>query len=107
MLITFSTRARYPDITMLGDAALHLIGLMGKRRIVPGTVACEELSDVLDRLRQRLQEEVDNASDSTVEDDDGEEETVPISVRAVPIIEMLEAAQQESVPIVWREGQST
>lgn len=106
MLITFSTRARYPDITMLGDTALHLISLMGKRMTVSGTVAYEDISDVLERLRLRLEDEVDDADDSLDEDGEGQEEKVPISVRAVPIIEMLEAAQQDSVPIVWHEGHS-
>lgn len=102
MLITFKTRARYPNITMFGDVALQLLKLMGRRETVPSAIEPEDIPDALNRLRKGLaiQEQSDVASQLTDTNDD-EEPSVSIGTRAGPLIELLEAALGENVPVMW------
>lgn len=102
MLITFKTRARYPNITMFGDVALQLLKLMGRRETVPSAIEPENIPDALDRLRKGLaiQEESD-AGSQPIDTSDDEEPSVGIGTRAGPLIEMLEAALDDNVPVMW------
>lgn len=102
MLITFKTRARYPNITMFGDVALQLLKLMGRRETVPSAIEPEDIPDALNRLRKGLaiQGQSDAASQPT--DANGDEESgVSIGTRAGPLIELLEAALGDNVPVMW------
>ena len=49
MLITFKTRASYPDITMFGDVALQLLKLMGRRETVPSAMEPEDIPATFER----------------------------------------------------------
>jgi hypothetical protein len=102
LLITFKTRARYPNITMFGDVALQLLKLMGRRETVPSAIEPEDIPDALNRLRKGLaiQEQSDATSQPTDTTDD-EEPSVSVGTRAGPLIELLEAAAEEGVSVMW------
>ena len=102
MLITFKTRARYPNITMFGDVALQLLKLMGRRETVPSAIEPEDIPDALNRLRNGLAIlEQSDASSQPTDTIDDEEPRVSISTRAGPLIELLEASQGANVPVMW------
>lgn len=102
MLITFTTRARYPNITMFGGVALQLLKLMGRSETVPSAIEPEDIPDALDRLRKGLTiEEELNAGSQPTDKSDDEELSVGIGTRAGPLIEMLEAALKANVAVMW------
>lgn len=105
MLITFKTRASRPDITLFGDIALKLIALMDRREEVPGIIEPQDIPRALQSLRKGVVVADTAAEDGDMEDVDAEcEQTVSIHNRAIPLIELLEAAHKANVPVMWEEG---
>jgi hypothetical protein len=104
MLITFKTRA-HADVTMFGDVALKLIKLMGRRETVPSAIEPEDIPQALKMLRAGVAAEDAAAKEDEAENsDDEKEETVTVHNRALPLIELLRAAHQNNVPVMWQEG---
>ena len=105
VLITFKTRARYPNITMFGDVAFQLLKLMGRRDTVPSAMDPQDIPDALNRLRESLdKQEFANAETKPAGEDDDAEPPVSIATRAGPLIELFEAAEQEGVAVMWERG---
>jgi hypothetical protein len=102
MLIKFKTTAPYPEITMFGEVGLKLIKLMGRRGTVPSAIGPEDIPEALQSLRKGVAE-----ADAALEDqppheeEEGEERRVSLHNRAVPLIEMLEAAERDGVAVMW------
>ena len=102
MLITFKTTASYPEITMFGEVALKLLEMMGRRSTVPSAIGAEDIPQALQSLRDGIA-----AVDAALEDqppsdeEEGDERRVSLHNRAVPLIEMLEAAEREGVALMW------
>jgi hypothetical protein len=104
MLITFKTRA-YADVTMFGDVALRLIKLMGRRETVPSAIEPEDIPQALKMLRAGVAAEDAAAKEDEAENsDDEKEEVVSVHNRALPLIELLQAAHEKNVPVMWEEG---
>ena len=104
MLITFKTRA-YADVTMFGEVALKLIKLMGRRETVPSAIEPEDIPQALKMLRTGIA--ADDAAAKEDESENGDDETeelVSVHNRARPLIELLQAAHKENVPVMWEEG---
>ncbi len=103
MLITFKTRA-YADITMFGDVALRLIELMGRSDTVPSAIYPEDIPQALENLRAGAAAHTDTHNlDEAHEDAESFKENVSLHKRAVPLIELLEAAQKKNVPVMWEQ----
>ena len=111
MLVTFKTTA-YADITMFGDAATDLLKLMGQSGNVPGAIMGEDVVTAMDSLKQQLASQPDSdantlthASDGTGEGrEEGSDEhsnRVALATRAVPLLELLEAASASGANVVW------
>lgn len=108
MLVTFKCTA-YADITMFGDAAEALLKLMGLSGNVPGALMGSDVAGALAKLKDALASEKDagenlvNTSDtgSDVTDDDDAANKVALATRAVPLIELLEAAEAASANVMW------
>ena len=102
MLIKFKTTASYPEITMFGEVALKLLKMMGRSGKVPSAISAEDIPAALASLRQGVAD-----ADAALEDqpphdeEEGEERPVSLHNRALPLIEMLEAAQSEDVAVMW------
>jgi hypothetical protein len=104
MLITFKTRA-YADVTMFGEVALKLIKLMGRRETVPSAIEPEDIPQALKMLRVGIAADDAAAKENNAEDSDDEtEELVSVHNRALPLIELLQAAHEKNVPVMWEEG---
>jgi hypothetical protein len=102
MLITFRTPA-HGDITMFGDVALELIRLMGHSGTVPGALAPEDVTDALEHLRTAMRAGKGAAPMPSAAEPDTEEEEAPVPLmhRALPLIELLEAAARDGEYVMW------
>jgi hypothetical protein len=104
MLVTFQTKA-YANITMFGDVAIKLLKLMGHNGTVPSAIEPEDIPSALRRLRTGIAAEkaaVTDEPESEVQNK-GEEENVSLRNRALPLIELLEAAEKEQVAVMWHD----
>jgi len=103
MLVTFKTDA-YASITMFGDVAVALLKLMGHSGTVPGALMPEDIPDALARLRSGVAASPDVPLDPKCGAGKGKEEEGPpvsLSHRALPLIELLAAAQADNKLVMW------
>jgi hypothetical protein len=102
VLITFRTPT-HGDVTMFGDVALELIRLMGHSGTVPGALAPEDVSDALERLRTALRSGKGAEPTPSAAEEEAEEEEVPVPLlhRALPLIELLAAADRDGQYVMW------
>ena len=104
MLITFKSRA-HADVIMFGEVALKLIKLMGRDETVPSAIQPEDIPQALKSLREGVAVEDAAVIENETEDIEEEEvEQVSVHNRALPLIEILNAAERENVPVMWEEG---
>ncbi len=104
MLITFKTRAAYPNITMFGDVALKLVRMMGRRDTVPSAIDPDDVPLALQNLRTAIAVEDAREAVEPHDYDDDKERPVSLHNRALPLIELLEAAVAENVHVMWESG---
>ena len=102
MLITFKTPV-HADITMFGDVAKALIELMGHSGSVPGAILAEDVPRALERLRAGVAQRPDAPLNPASQDDEegARRESVTLSHRAMPLIDLLEAAAREQKNVMW------
>src|SRR5690606_41460207 len=110
MLITFTSKYS-PDVLMFGDIASQLLKAMGQSEKPPGAVQGDNIKSAADRLRRYLQAAPDlskqvNADDEDDEDDEEAAEQrkqrVGLSIRAKPLLDMLDKAYKEDADVMWR-----
>ena len=98
MIVTFTTKT-YPDITMFGNIALSLLKMMGHSTKVPGAILAADVPAALGSLKAgiaALKEPPPN------EDDDEDGPAVSLAHRALPLIELLEAAIAADANVMWK-----
>ena len=109
MLIIFKSDAS-ADVIMHGDAGKKLIAACGKDpEDVKGIVTVAQLPDAIARLRAAIEEDRVRNAPPTEDDEAADREAgrtgmaAPVSLaqRAWPLMDMLERAQREKVPVVW------
>lgn len=102
MLITFKTDA-YANITMFGDVAVALLKLMGHSAAVPGALMPADIPDALERLKAGVVANPDATLDPQGNKDDDEDDRPHVSLanRALPLIELLEAAKADKKHVMW------
>jgi hypothetical protein len=100
MLVTFSCPA-YADITMFGDVAVRLLRLMGHSGTVPGALLAEDVGAALQRLEAGIATWEEEVPSQAAEED---EPRVSLRTRALPLIEVLRAADKEKVDVMWVEN---
>ena len=98
MLVTFRCDA-YENITMFGSVAIALIKLMGQSGHVPSAILAENVSDALAQLQRGLALQVPNQTRDIPEDTD--EPLVSLSHRALPLIQLLQAAIKKKCDVLW------
>ena len=100
MLVTFSCPA-YADITMFGDVAARLLRLMGHSETVPGAILAEDIKAALECLLAAIQAEQQLPEPEKSKDEADGEPVVSLSHRALPLIELLEAAAKAECYVMW------
>jgi hypothetical protein len=102
VIVTFTSQHN-PDIVMFGDVATKLLHMMGHSGTVPGAIRPEDLPDMLQKLKDeltRLSPQQENQG-SGAERIDGEY-SVPLPVRAGPLIDLLESALEHDDHVMWK-----
>jgi hypothetical protein len=100
MLITFTCSA-YADITMFGDVAIQLIKYMGYSGHVPSALMAEDVPAALLKLQAAVEKNSEyNPSQQTSGDMD-DEPVITLSHRALPLIELLKAAEKAECNVMW------
>jgi len=100
MLVTFRTPA-YSDITMFGDVALTLIQHMGHSPTVPSAIAAEDVPHALERLRAAIESKGGDTLPPVPEDSRSNEDKVSLAHRALPLVQLLEAAAKAETYVMW------
>jgi hypothetical protein len=109
MLVTFRTKA-HANITMFGDVAVALLKLAGMSGTVPTAILARDIPDVLSKLESGLAQRsalpetpevsaAGRARDASSDDPDAEP-AVPLGHRALPLIELLRAAEQAGADVM-------
>lgn len=101
MLVTFKTNS-YADITMFGDVAEALLGMMGQSGNVPGAIMAEDVADALSLLKKALEDAPEpNATGEAEIDDDDQTNRVALKTRAMPLLSLLESAVASNDNVLW------
>lgn len=101
MLVTFKTKA-YANITMFGDVAVKLLRMMGHSGTVPSAIVADDVPAALERLKAAVAEEKKHeAPEATRDDNDDGQPRVGIAKRALPLLELLEAAAKRHCDVMW------
>lgn len=100
MLVTFSCSA-YANITMFGDIAVRLLKMMGHSGTVPGAILAEDVPAALKHLMVELQRQQQLSESVEKKEEEEGEPAVSLSHRALPLIELLEAASREKCNVMW------
>ncbi len=98
MLITFKTSA-YANITMFGDVGLNMLEMIAFGTAIPGAINAEDVPKALDNLKlalDKMPEQVEAAGDA-----DDDQPAVSFHTRAVPLVELLQAAAAEETYVRW------
>jgi len=103
MLVTFTCEA-YADITMFGDVAKYMLTMMGHSGSVPGAILADDVPAALERLTTAIERSQDLPAGDTDSDDEDDEEKVSLEHRALPLIELLQAAARAHVNVMWNRG---
>lgn len=106
MLVTFTSPA-YADITMFGDVAVRLLKMMGHSGTVPSALVAQDVRAARQRLETAIaaeQSEPQNDRTTDAGDDQDEEPVVSLSQRAVPLLELLKAAEQADADVLWKSN---
>ncbi len=102
-MVTFKSQS-HGDILMFDSAAKSLLKMMGQSGNVPGAIMAADVAAARASLQQKLAVDQSNeASASEKADSSGNEgeAAVSLSTRAIPLLEMLQAAIAENHDIIW------
>lgn len=107
MIVTFKTKAS-GDVTYTGDIALTLLKMMGRDDKVPSAIYAEDVAPALEALRvalaqyvARQQAESANA-DKEPHQDAAQKRSIALTVRAQPLLQLLEKAAKKHCPVLWQ-----
>ncbi len=98
MLITFKTSA-YANITMFGDVGLKMLEMIAFGTAIPGAINAEDVPQALDNLKtslEKMPEQVEAAGDA-----DDDQPAVSLHTRAVPRVQLVQAAVEEETYVRW------
>lgn len=98
MLVTFTCEA-YSNITMFGDVGLRLIKMMGHSGTVPGAILAKDVPAALAKLKEGIDRE---KNPQALQSNGDSDPPVSLAHRALPLIELLAAAQKENCNVMWK-----
>ena len=101
MIVTFRSKAS-GDLIYFKDVALKLLHLMGRDDKVPSALYADDVATALTQLQQGLaaiadseREKAEQAEAATANQPAGGKVHVSLTVRATPLLEMLQKAQKK------------
>ena len=103
MLVVFTNKSG-STIDMFEEVATDLIKLMGRRKAIPSAINAEDLPEALSALQGELTE-LNNLNKNSQDDSDEEEDSTPkavdLSIRAHPLIALIEQSISEESFLMW------
>lgn len=96
-MIIFKTK-HHPDISMFDQSALSLIRLMGHSETVPGALTDEEVEQAYQTLKAALSSQAAQSGNSW------DDNSVSLSHRGAPLLELLETAMRENEHVIWEKS---
>lgn len=100
MLVTFTCQT-YADITMFGEVAIKLLKLMGHSGKVPSALLAEDIADARARLESAIKADKLQQSSAEVKNLTDDEAVVTLSQRALPLLDLLRAAENSNSNVMW------
>ena len=100
MLVKFKSEAGQ-SILMFGDTARTLLVSMGMSGDIPGAIAAKDLPQAIHKLKQALVTHVATDDEPSSAGDDSRKPNIPLSVRAYPLLQLLEAAVKRDRAVMW------
>jgi hypothetical protein len=101
MIVTFSTDA-FGDMTMFGDVAVSLLKKMGHSGTVPGAIMADDVPAALVKLTTAIEALKEQQADpSSTSNKDESEPAVSLAKRALPLINLLNAAAEKKTDVMW------
>ena len=101
MIVTFSTDA-FGDMTMFGDVAVSLLKKMGHSGTVPGAIMADDVPAALAKLTTAIKALKEQQADpSSTSNKDESEPAVSLAKRALPLINLLNAAAKKKTDVMW------
>ncbi|CDI01437.1 conserved hypothetical protein [Candidatus Competibacter denitrificans Run_A_D11] len=105
MIVTFRTK-EHPDIMMFGDVAIELLKMMGHSGTVPSAIVAKDVPAALACLKAAISahKAAKPAAPPPAKDDNDDEPAerpVDLSHRALPLLELLEAAVAVQADVMW------
>jgi hypothetical protein len=98
MPLTFKTKS-YANILMMDNIAMKMLEMMGYGCSVPGAITIEDVPVALDNLKAKLAL-IPQQTNSAGEDDDNQAK-VGLHTRAIPLLELLQAAVADKQLVRW------
>jgi len=96
-MIIFKTKY-HADVEMFDAPALNLIRLMGRSDTVPGALNPDEVELALETLKKAL------STASAKSGDSWDDDSVSLSHRGAPLLELLQNALQEEEHVIWEKS---
>lgn len=100
MLITFKSTAA-ASVQMFGNIALQLIELMGRQPKAPGALYAEDVPAALAQLQQGLALQSSEQIPASADLQGDNPASIPLHNRALPLIELMQAAVREQKGVSW------
>jgi len=99
MLVKFDSQVG--TLTMFGEAAVHLLKLMGHSGTIPSAILAPDIPAAVERLKHAL--DTGATLPPSSRDADAEEEGGRISLRqrAYPLLELLQRAAATGADVMW------
>jgi len=108
MFIKFESNGSAPFV-MPSGIAQQLVSMMGQGKEIEGSISGPAILDAISKLEKALvqqstaeEPQLLNKKDDESPEDDEVEQPLRRSVRAVPLMEMLQAAKQADSFVMWR-----
>jgi hypothetical protein len=99
MIVTFKSSS-YANITMFGEVAKELLGMMGFGKTVPGAIGAADVAQALQNLEQGLSK-LPQEIPAVAADAEDDEPAVPLTTRALPLLNLLRATAADEKAVRW------
>lgn len=101
-MVTFQTDS-YRNVMMFDSDARNMLGFMGLSDAVPSALKAEDVPAALERLKTAIEQQPKSVEpDMEYEGDNEEREPpVPLHTRALPLMELLQAAKNAKEHVIW------
>jgi hypothetical protein len=107
MLITFTSKV-HPDVVMFGDIATRLLRAMDQSEQPPGILRGDAIGVAADKLRAYVdvtpKEKTPDEDDANKTEEERKEQRnrVGLRIRALPLLDLLDASYRREVDVIWR-----